>query len=323
MLTYRRETEQKVWEMLDLIKRERENTVAEFRELQRWLEEQEKLLLARMEETEKEIVARRDECLAKQVEELSSLDSLIEEMEEKHQQPSSKLLQDIGRILKKYQVKKPSENPVAFPLELKWRIWDYSDISVFLKGITKQFRDTLKGGLQLQKANVILDPETAHPGLAFSKDHKDVRAVVKDQCLPQNPKRFEIWRFILGCQGFSTGRHCWEITVGSEWGWAVGVAKKSVNRKDLISLGPEEGIWQFGKWKQGYSVNFPPGYTKLPLTTDLKRIRVSLNCEGGQVTFSDAETAALLYTFSEAALAGETLLPSFFLNNYACLTLAP
>ncbi|XP_025032652.1 tripartite motif-containing protein 15-like isoform X3 [Python bivittatus] len=216
MLTYRRETEQKVWEMLDLIKRERENTVAEFRELQRWLEEQEKLLLARMEETEKEIVARRDECLAKQVEELSSLDSLIEEMEEKHQQPSSKLLQDIGRILKKYQVKKPSENPVAFPLELKWRIWDYSDISVFLKGITKQFRDTLKGGLQLQK-----------------------------------------------------------------------------------------------------------GYTKLPLTTDLKRIRVSLNCEGGQVTFSDAETAALLYTFSEAALAGETLLPSFFLNNYACLTLAP
>ncbi|XP_025032651.1 tripartite motif-containing protein 15-like isoform X2 [Python bivittatus] len=279
MLTYRRETEQKVWEMLDLIKRERENTVAEFRELQRWLEEQEKLLLARMEETEKEIVARRDECLAKQVEELSSLDSLIEEMEEKHQQPSSKLLQDIGRILKKYQVKKPSENPVAFPLELKWRIWDYSDISVFLKGITKQFRDTLKGGLQLQKANVILDPETAHPGLAFSKDHKDVRAVVKDQCLPQNPKRFEIWRFILGCQGFSTGRHCWEITVGR--------------------------------------------YTKLPLTTDLKRIRVSLNCEGGQVTFSDAETAALLYTFSEAALAGETLLPSFFLNNYACLTLAP
>ncbi|XP_025033115.1 zinc finger protein RFP-like, partial [Python bivittatus] len=100
ILTYRRETEQKMQEMLDLIKRKRKNTVAEFRELRRWLEEQEKLLLARMEETEKEIVSRRDRRLGKHVKKPSSLEDLIQEMEEKYQQPSRKLLRDIGSILK-------------------------------------------------------------------------------------------------------------------------------------------------------------------------------------------------------------------------------
>ncbi|XP_025032099.1 zinc finger protein RFP-like [Python bivittatus] len=323
IVTYGRNTEEKTREMLDLIKRERENTVAEFRKLRCWLEEQEKLLLARMEETEKEIVARRDECLAKHVEELSSLDNLIQEMEKKQQQPASKLLQDIGSVLEKYQPKKPLENPVAFPLELKWTIWDYRDISVFLKGIIKQFRDTLEVGLELQKANVILDPDTAHPGLVLSEDRKSIRAVVEDQCLPKNPERFENWLYVLGCQEFSTGRHFWEVTVGKKEEWYVGVAKKLVNRKDYINLCPEEGIWEVGKWARKYRANIPPKYPKLPLTKNLKRIRVSLNCEGGQVTFFDAKTAALLYKFSEAPLAGETLLPSFSLNNDDWLTLSP
>ncbi|KAM6469686.1 butyrophilin subfamily 2 member A2-like [Liasis olivaceus] len=172
-------------------------------------------------------------------------------------------------------------------------------------------------------ANVILDPETAHPGLSLSMDRKNVTGIVINQYLPQNPKRFQNGQYVLGYQGFSTGRHFWEVTVGNDWGWAVGIAKKSVNRKNYIRLCPEEGMWQFGKWEGKYKAILSQECSELPLTTNLKRIRVSLNFEGGQVTFFDAETAALLYTFSEAALAGETLLPSFLLNNYACLTLAP
>ncbi|KAM6472527.1 zinc finger protein RFP-like [Liasis olivaceus] len=323
MLTYERETEQKMQEILDLIKREKENTVAEFRELRRWLEEQEKFLLARMEEMEEEIVAIRDKWLAKHMEELSSLEDLIQEMEEKQQQPASKLLQDIGSVLEKHRAKKPFENPVAVPLELKWTIWDYSDINVFLKCAMKQFRDTLKVGLELQKANVILDPDTAHLCLALSMDHKEIRECFEEKRLPKNSERFENWQYVLGCQGFSTGRHFWEVTVGDEGGWDVGVAKKSLNRKDDIDLSPQDGIWEVGKWGGKYLANFPPEYPELPLSEEPKRIRVSLNCEGGQVTFFEAETAALLYTFSDASMAGETLLPSFYLENNACLTLSP
>ncbi|XP_026549265.1 tripartite motif-containing protein 15-like [Notechis scutatus] len=79
--------------MLDLIEKVKKNVVAEFRELQLWLEGQEKLLLARMEETEEDIMARKEKGLAKHMEELSSLDHLIQEIEEKLQQPASQLLQ--------------------------------------------------------------------------------------------------------------------------------------------------------------------------------------------------------------------------------------
>ncbi|XP_063152439.1 E3 ubiquitin-protein ligase TRIM39-like [Candoia aspera] len=326
MVTCRTDAEQKVREMLDLIQRERGKTVAEFRELRCWLEDQEKLLLARMEETEKEVVARRDKGLAQHVEELCSLDELIQEMEQKHQQPARELLADIGSTLKKYQAKKPSENPVAFPLEMKWTIWDYRDISIFLKGIMKQFRDTLEFGLHLQEAKVILDPGTAHPCLAVSEDRKSVRYVVEKQDLPQNPERFEHWCYVLGCQGFSRGRHFWEVTLGDgDQGlavWAVGVAKKSVNRKGDITSGPEGGIWEIVKYKTKYEACIPPEYPELHQTKEPKRVRVSLNCEGGQVAFFDAQTAALLYTFSDAPWAGEILLPSFFPSNGAYLTLS-
>ncbi|XP_063147342.1 E3 ubiquitin-protein ligase TRIM7-like [Candoia aspera] len=233
---------------------------------------------------------------------------------------------DIGDTLKKYQAKKPFENPVAFPLERKWTIWDYSDTSVFLRGVMKQFRDTLKFGLHLQEAKVILDPDTAHRCLALSEDHQSIRDVAEEQDLPANPKRFENCCYVLGCQGFSRGRRFWEVTVGDgDQGlavWAVGVARKSVNRKGDIPSGPKGGMWEIVKYGSEYKAWFPPEYPELHLKEEPKRIRVSLNCEGRQVAFFDAQTAALLYMFSDAPWAGETLLPSFFLRNGAYLTLS-
>ncbi|XP_013918127.1 PREDICTED: uncharacterized protein LOC106545924 isoform X2 [Thamnophis sirtalis] len=85
------------------------------------------------------------------MEELCSLDHLIQEIEEKLQQPASKLLQDIGSVLKKYQAKETYENPQDLLLEPKWTISDYSDITGLLKSAMKKLRDTLKSGLHLQK----------------------------------------------------------------------------------------------------------------------------------------------------------------------------
>uniref|UniRef100_A0A670HZR3 Zinc finger protein RFP-like n=1 Tax=Podarcis muralis TaxID=64176 RepID=A0A670HZR3_PODMU len=80
-----------IWEKQ--MQAEREKMVAEFRRLRQFLEEKEKLLLAQMAEVEKEIAAQREEHLARLSRELSSLDSLIREMEEKLQEPASELLQ--------------------------------------------------------------------------------------------------------------------------------------------------------------------------------------------------------------------------------------
>lgn len=44
---------------------------------------------------------------------------------------------------------------------------------------------------------------------------------------------------MLGREGFTAGRHFWEVTVGGEGDWAVGVARKSVRRKGEFGLSPE------------------------------------------------------------------------------------
>ncbi|CAI7935019.1 E3 ubiquitin-protein ligase TRIM7-like, partial [Podarcis lilfordi] len=228
--------------------------------------------------------------------------SLIREMEEKLQEPESELLQDIGSFLQRSQEKENLEDPlVAFPPALKWRIWDFRDINPFLEGVMKKFRE-----------NVTLDPDTAHPRLILSDDRKSVSWGGVCQDLPKDPGRFDTWPYVMGCEGFTAGRHFWEISVGSEWEWAVGVARESVKRKGKFIAGPKERIWRIGKWSDQYTVSTRNGRPVLILGGEPKRIRVTLNCEGGRVSLYDADTAALLYSFSVASFSGETLQPFFY-----------
>ncbi|XP_074976057.1 uncharacterized protein LOC142069292 [Caretta caretta] len=99
-----------------------------------------------------------------------------------------------------------------------------------------------------RQANVTLDPDTAHPRLVLSKDEKSVRWEHTLQQLPSNPERFDSELCVLGCEGFTSGRHCWEVEVGGRR-WAVGVARESVGRKGEIIRSPERGIWAVGWWE--------------------------------------------------------------------------
>uniref|UniRef100_A0ABM5FHF4 RING-type E3 ubiquitin transferase n=1 Tax=Pogona vitticeps TaxID=103695 RepID=A0ABM5FHF4_9SAUR len=323
ILTYKAKTEEESQNLLKETKAEMEKTKEQFRELHSFLNEQEELLLARLEEVEKEIARKREEHLARLSEELSSLGGLIQEMEHQGQQPPGELLQDVRNLLKSPKNKEPFENPVAFPLELRWEIWDVHEKNLFLAEQTKQFRDSLLPGSRPQKANVTLDPKTSHPNLILSEDGKSVRYEGRRQDLPDNPERFSSELYVLGREGFATGRHYWEVTVGSERSWAVGVARKSVRRKDYVDLRTEEGIWAFRCWGDGYRASDLSDEICLPLSEKLRRIRVSLNYEGAQVSFHDADTGSHLYTSSGASFSGETLLPFFCVYGVAPLTISP
>ncbi|XP_053150133.1 zinc finger protein RFP-like [Hemicordylus capensis] len=301
---------------------ERQKIVVEFRQLQLFLEEQETLLLIQIEEMEKEIARRRDEYMEKLSEELSSLDKVIQEMEEKCEQSASELLQDVRRTFQRCKEKERFDNPVTFPPAMKWRIWDFCERNTFLENVMKKFKDNLLSGFQL-KVNFTLDPDTAHPQLILAEDRKSVKWGEKLQDVPNNPERFSNCCIVLGCEGFTAGRHCWEVSLGSGGNWAVGVARKSVKRKDFFTWGPKEGIWAVTKWYGGYWALDYPTYIPLHLNGEPKRIRVTLNCAEGQVAFFDADSAAPIYAFSEASFSGETLLPFFWVAGKAILTLSP
>ncbi|XP_048347576.1 E3 ubiquitin-protein ligase TRIM7-like [Sphaerodactylus townsendi] len=303
-------------EALALLKQmtgEKQKTVKKFRELHSFLEKQEKRLLDQIEEVEKEIATTRDQHWAELSKEHSHLDSLIQEIQEKCQQPASDLLWDARSTLKRCEEKETFANPVTFPHALKKRISDYSNQNLNLESIMKQITHSLDSGLQLQKANVTLDPDAAHPRLILSEDRKSMRLREKVQTQPNNPERFNnYYCAVWGREGFTGGRHFWEVLVGSEGGWSVGVARKSVRRKGHFKFSPEGGIWEVGKWRGGhYWASRGGSCIRLSLHGEPKRVRVCLNYDEGQVTFFNADQGTLIHEYSGASFSGETLLPFF------------
>ncbi|KAM9119328.1 E3 ubiquitin-protein ligase TRIM7-like [Pangshura tecta] len=303
--------ENKSHELLKELETEKQKIVSEFQQLSQFLKEQERLLLAQLEDLNKEIEKSRDEYVAKLSEELSSFTSLISEMEQKCQQPASEFLQDIKGTMSRCEREK-FQNPVAFSSDLKWRIWESSQRNASLETIMKKFKDSLSSRQQLDKANVTLDPDTAHPELVLSADWKSVRRGDTWQDLPDNPERFDTELCVLGCEGFTSGRHYWETERKEGEVCILGVARESVSRKGDIDFNPEQGIWAvLCNGDQYWALTSPDDLSPLSLSQAPRRIRVYLDYEQGQVAFFDAGTGDPIFTFPPASFAGERIRPLF------------
>ncbi|XP_048345447.1 E3 ubiquitin-protein ligase TRIM39-like [Sphaerodactylus townsendi] len=95
ILECKKDTEKEGEDMLKHIEAEKKKVVVEFRDLCQFLEQQKKFLLDQMKMLQEEVQRERDEHVADLLVELSSLDSLIRETEEKIQQSASELLQTL------------------------------------------------------------------------------------------------------------------------------------------------------------------------------------------------------------------------------------
>src|SRR4029434_10742384 len=87
----------------------------------------------------------------------------------------------------------------------------------------------------LSAAPVTLDPNTAHPILILSEDLTSVRRSDEIQQLPDNPERFDASASVLGSEGFYSGTHCWDVEVGENTWWGVGVITESLQRKGVFT----------------------------------------------------------------------------------------
>ncbi|CAM5095420.1 unnamed protein product [Eretmochelys imbricata] len=167
----------------------------------------------------------------------------------------------------------------------------------------------------LKKANVTLDPDTAHPELVLSDDRRTMSRGPESQMLPYKPERFDYLLSVLGSEGFTSGKHSWQVKVegGVAGDWAVGVARQSVLRKEEVGFTPENGVWVVQKWgnARDYRAQTSP-VTRLSLSREPSRIRVSLDYEGGLVAFNYADDLAPIFTFPQASFNGEKIFPFFW-----------
>lgn len=156
---------------------------------------------------------------------------------------------------------------------------------------------------------VTTDPNTGSVCLGVSPDLSSVY-VCEEQPLPNNPERFVSPQSILGSEVFSSGRHSWEVEVGDNSHWSLGVASETIHRKDWSNSDlnpspaldsdtePNGGPWTVSLSSGEYRAS-PDHNTPLRLRRRPRRVRIQLDWERGCLTFSDANDNTLIYRFKK------------------------
>ncbi|XP_038836810.1 zinc-binding protein A33 isoform X1 [Salvelinus namaycush] len=175
--------------------------------------------------------------------------------------------------------------------------------------------------LHVEYTPVTLDPNTAHPCLFLSHDLTSLQYTSQPHRLPDNPERFHMSAEVLGMTGLSSGSHCWVVDTGCNNDWILGVACTSVTRNAEVQARPENGFWTMCLRDREYrAMTSPP--TAMTVTEKLKRVRVQLDWDKGQVSFFDpADDDTPLYSFSHKFT--EKVFPYFYTQSKHPLRILP
>ncbi|MBZ3876499.1 Tripartite motif-containing protein 15 [Sciurus carolinensis] len=209
--------------------------------------------------------------------------------------------------------------------ELEQQVWKERDeyvtkVSEEVTRLAVQVKE-LEEKCQQPAMDVTLDPQTASASLVLSEDRKSVRYTRKKRNLPDSPLRFDGLPVVLGCPGFCSGLHHWQVEVqlGDGGGCTVGVAAEEVRRKGEMGLSAQEGVWAVIISHQQCWASTSPG-TDLPLSDIPHCVDVTLDYEAGRVTLLDADTQVPIFTFT-ASFSGRVF-PFFAVwKKGSCLTL--
>ncbi|RXM94970.1 Butyrophilin subfamily 1 member A1 [Acipenser ruthenus] len=170
--------------------------------------------------------------------------------------------------------------------------------------------------------DVTLDPDTAYPWLTLSVEGKRVRLGETRQDLPDNPERFDYRSCVLGRESFTSGRRYWQVQVGGNTEWRLGVSRESAQRKGSISMTPQQGYWTVEWWSGGVFTALTDPETPLPLSLKPQKLGVYLDYEEGQLSFYDVETRSHIYTFTDMEFnPNEKLYPLFYTYSMTALVL--
>lgn len=252
----------------------------EFERLHRFLrhDEEARLELLRAEGEEKS--GRMRDKMADLGEQIAPLTDAVKAAEEQLRADSVAFLQNYKSTVGRLQSCPPPDEPppVAESLvdeaehvgNLAYRVWT-------------KMQDLV------QFCPVLFDPNTVDPQMALSRDLTELRRGDEEVELPQNPERFRKYFAVLGSQGWSTGRTEWEVDVSRSSQWRVGVLAHGVPLEQAQWV-----LWLFNGVLAAQAPNTP-----LSVLRDLRpprRLRLTLDCDVGHISFSDPQTHAHVHS---------------------------
>ncbi|KAM3868420.1 E3 ubiquitin-protein ligase TRIM7-like [Diretmus argenteus] len=270
---------------------------AEFNKLHQFLKEEEEARLEALREEEEQkgkTISREMKIIQEKISSFSDSISAVEEDLQKHN----------VSFLTSYKATQTSARAQCSLSDPQLVSGALIDVAKHLGNLSFRVWEKMKEKVQFSP--VILDPNTADPRLCLSDDLTSVRREDTEQQLPDNPERNTKYPTVLGSEGFSSGKHSWEVEVGDHPRWIVGLAKESVDRKGERYFTPKHGIWcllqHSGKYTNGLNQT-------VTVKKSLQRIRVQLDYKRGEVSFLNPEDKTLIYTYRDTFT--EKLVPCF------------
>ncbi|XP_048093063.1 zinc-binding protein A33-like [Alosa alosa] len=258
----------------------------QFVELHQFLRDEEAARIAALREEEEQKSQMMKEKIEKMSREISSLSDTIRAIDDEMGADDISFLQSYKSTVERAQCTLQDPERVSGALinvakhlgNLKFRVWE-------------------KMQEIIQYTPVTLDPNTAHPRLILSEDLTSVRWGDERQQLPDNPERSDQHSTVLGSEGFNSGTHCWDVEVGENKRWILGVIDESAQRKGNCQ-------WMSGRYvcwciEGVYKARSRP-HTSTVVTVDPspRRIRVQLDWDRGELSFSDPDNNTHLHTLT-------------------------
>ncbi|KAJ8390676.1 hypothetical protein AAFF_G00100560 [Aldrovandia affinis] len=258
----------------------------EFEKLHHFLREEEVALMSTLKEEEEQKTQKTRERIEKLADEMASLSNTVKMIEEEMEAEDINFLKNFKTTVERAQRTPPPEPETVSGALI--------DVAKHLGSLKHRVWEKMQGIVQYTP--VVFDPNTADACLVVSDDLTSVYYTDEEQQLPNNPERFNYYECVLGSEGFSSGRHAWDVEVGDNSEWALGVARETVLRKEWFPLGPERGLWSICLYAGEYRARAP---ISSPITVKRRpqQVRVHLDWDRGRLTFSDPSDNALLYRF--------------------------
>uniref|UniRef100_A0A8C0Z6J7 E3 ubiquitin-protein ligase TRIM38 n=1 Tax=Canis lupus familiaris TaxID=9615 RepID=A0A8C0Z6J7_CANLF len=300
-------TTKQISEWNEKIEIQKQKIQSDFKNLQSFLLEEEKSYLWRLEKEREQTLRRLREATLEQKNQERK--SHILELEEKCQGSPQKLLQDVKDTLRRSWAV-TLEIPEAHSLE-PHTVCSVSELYFDVKKMLRSYQ-----------VSVTLDPDTAHHELILSEDRRQVTRGYLQDNLKNSSKRFSVLPCILGCEGFTSGRHYFEVDMGEGTGWDLGVCLDSVQRDIGVIQKPQSGFWAIRLCKKKGYVALTSPLTSLYLREQSLVVGIFLDCDIGVVSFYNMIPGSHIFTFPKTS-SSDTVRPYFWVYQHSPLFLPP